>query len=249
MIKYSLIFLFLGINTVFAQFEFSFTGLQTSFQKKKLNEIPIESDGYELTWNFINKNIYSGELGVGAGNAKILSTDSRWSDLSSKGLFFAHLKYTRYIGFVYLSSGLHFKKITGDAESSIPPETSISGFDVFIQHNTYYFYEIPVSVGIALSSERFAIKTGILQSYYYGKQNYTQNLYQGLGNVVVNSNQRTFSDRDKDNFWETEFTVNVGEKYQVKVYLSVPVYKNDITGGFSNSDQRTIRIFIGSLFN
>ena len=130
--SYLLLSLLFGVNILSAQFEFSFTGVQTSLQKKVLNEIPIESDGYELTWNFFNSNIYSGEIGVGAGNAKILSTDDRWTDLSSKGLFFTHLQYTRLIGFAYLSTGLRFQKITGDVESDLSVDNSISGFDEFI---------------------------------------------------------------------------------------------------------------------
>ncbi|NQU67419.1 MAG: hypothetical protein HQ510_05700 [Candidatus Marinimicrobia bacterium] len=232
-----------------AQLEFSYTGIQTSFQKKILSDIPIETDAYQLTWNFYNSKIYAGELGIGAGNVRIPSQNDSWSDLSSKGLFSTHFIYTRFIRFVYFSSGIHFQKITGDVESTIPDENSISGFDKFIQHNTYYFYEFPVSTGLALSLERFSVRTGVIHSYYFGRQNYTQYLYQGLGNVAVNADQRTFSDKDNDYFFEAEFAYNFAKKYQIKLYYSVPIDQNDPAAGFSQSDQQTIRFFIGSIFN
>jgi len=236
-------------NRLNAQLEFSYTGIETHLENKVLSDIPLELNTYHLTWTFFNAAYSEGELGLGGGNAKIPAQNHNWSDLVSKGLFSAHFQYTRHFGFGYLSAGIRFQKITGDVTAPVAGENSVSGFDKFIQHNSYYFYEFPVSAGVWFHFRDLAIRVGVLQSNYFGTQNYTQYLYQGLGNVEINRGQRTFQDQDADRFFETEFAFNLKGKYRIKIYYSFPVNPNDPAAGLTNPDQRTIRVFFGGMIN
>ncbi len=233
------------VMPVYAQINFTYTGVTLFAEKKILSDVSMDIKGGSLTWQFYHTPFLQGEVSVGSSDIIIPANYPQWTDLKSKGMFSASYILKRRMGFAYLSGGVVYRKISGEVEAVIAGDNSISDFDKFIQKNSYYLYEVPVSFGLRFGMMRtFAFDLGFRQSYYYGRHIYSQYIYQGLSDVLINKDNYTFSDRD-DMFVEISAAFNMSRTYRLGLEITFPYVENDFQAGFNNKEKRTISLFLG----